>query len=406
MSAFQHTLLFAACAAMIHIAAAQAPAPPPAPDAASIAVSVAKAIEAKYAAAQQYTFDATLELARKTGEESREVVATYKVKVAVAAEGRYLLWVSDKNQLEYLIVSDGRDAWAYMPGLNKYARLGAVDPYPLSAPEEIFVNGVGDESRDPILCSKLVLPILTHLTHRAALTEMTRLADVAIAGEDRQFPILSVLSEKDEHEAQVLTNVVLDPETLDLVQVEWTRSATAGEEQRFVSLKIEFEKLRIGDPIPASYFLFNPPGDAQLVDDLPISSLNGSAILNQPAPDFELATASGSKTRLSGLRGHAVLLGFSGSGCAACSQQLAELANIQAEYKDKGLVVLGIGAEPKSATALPGMLVDHGAAVHRSYRVQLAPAIVVIDAQGKVVRFLPGVRDAAAIKAALKSAGL
>src|SRR6185437_15620688 len=120
----------------------------------------------------------------------------YKVKVAVAAEGKYLLWVSEKNQLEYLIVSDGRDAWAYMPGLNKYARLGAVDPYPLSDPEEIFVNGLGDESRDPILCSKLVLPILTHLTHRAALTEMTRLAEVAIAGEDRQLPILSVLSEK------------------------------------------------------------------------------------------------------------------------------------------------------------------------------------------------------------------
>lgn len=398
MSVLQHALLFAAGAALIHVAAAQGTGPD--------AASVAKAIEAKYAAAEQYTFDATLELARKSGEESWEVVANYKFKVAVAPEGKYLLWVSEKNQLEYLIVSDGRDAWAYMPGLNKYARLGAVDPYPISDPEDIFLNGVGDDNRDPILCSKLVLPILTRLTRHAALTEMGRVAEVTIAGEDRQLPILSVLSEKDEHEGQILTDIVLDPETLDLVQVEWTRSAISGEDQRFASLKIKFEKLRIGDPIPASYFTFSPPGDAELVNELPIPGLHGSALLNGPAPDFELGTAAGSKTRLSSLRGRPVLLAFSGSGCAACSRQLAELANIQAEYKNKGLMVLGIATEPKSVPAFPAILADPGAKVHRLYRVQLAPAIVVIDAQGKVVRFLPGVRDVAAIKAALKIAGI
>lgn len=404
MSVFQHALLLAVCAGLIRSAAAQSSGPD--------AASVAKAIEAKYAAAQQYTFDAVLELARKNGEESREVVARYKVKVAVAAEGRYLLWVSEKNQVEYLIVSDDRDAWAYMPGLNKYARLGAVDPYALSDPEEIFLTGVGDDSRDPVLCSKLVMPILTRLTHRAALTEMTRLADVTIAGEDQRLPILSVLSEKDEHGGQILTEIVFDPKTLDLVQVDWTSSAIDGEEQRFAMLRIEFEKLRVGDPIPASYFTFSPPGDAQLVDELPIPGLNGSAFLNQPAPDFQLGTAAGSKKWLSDLHGHAVLLAFSGGGCASCSRQLAELANIQAEYKDKGLVVLGIATEPKSVPASAGgmpalaILEDHGAKIHRLYRVQLAPAVVVIDAQGKVIRFLPGVRDAAAIKAALKSAGL
>jgi peroxiredoxin/outer membrane lipoprotein-sorting protein len=405
MSVFQHVLLFAACAAaLIRSAAAQAPSPD--------AASVAKAIEAKCAAAQQYTFDAVLELARKNGEESREVVANYKVKVAVAPEGKYLLWVSEKNQLEYLIVSDGRDAWAYMPGLNKYARLGGVDPYTLSDPAEIFLTGVGEDSRDPVLCSKLGMAILTRLTHHAALMEMNRLADVNIAGEERQLPILSILSEKDEHGGQVLTDIVVDPETLDLVQVDWTRSASDGEEQRFAILKIEFEKLRIGDPIPASYFTFSPPGDAQLVDELPIPGLNGSALLNQPAPDFELAAAAGTKTRLSDLRGHSVLLAFSGGGCGACSRQLADLASIQAEYKDKGVVVLGIATEPKSVTAstggtpVPAILEDRGAKVHRLYRVQLAPAVVVIDAQGKVVRFLPGARDVAAIKAALKSAGL
>jgi peroxiredoxin len=287
-----------------------------------------------------------------------------------------------------------------------------VEPRILPDPDESFLTGVGDDSRDPVLCSKLVMPILARLTRHAALTEMNRSADVNIAGEEQQLPILSILSEKDQHGNQTLAEIVVHPETFDPVQAEWTKTVITGEEQRFAILKIEFEKLRIGDPIPASYFVFSPPADAQLVDELPIPGLNGSALLNQPAPDFELEAAAGTKTRLSDLRGHAVLLAFSGGGCVTCSQQLADLAKIQSEYKTKGVAVLGIATEPNSVPTsaggapVPAILHDPDAKIHRLYRVQLVPTVVVIDAQGKVIRFLPGARDVATIEAALKTAGL
>jgi outer membrane lipoprotein-sorting protein len=393
-------LLAAASAASLRFAAAQ----PETPD----ANWMARAIEAK-CAARQYTFDAAIELARKRGEDSREMVASFKVKLAIAPEGKFLLWVSEKDRLVYVISSDGRNTWAFMPDLNRYVRLDAGDAGILPDPDDIFLNGIEDGDRDPVLCSKLVIPILARLARGAELMEMTRLAEVKIRGEDRQLPVLTVLSPKNERAGQSLTDVVVDPETLDIVQMDWTRSAGGSEEQRFVSLRAAFENLRLGEPLPASYFVLNPPGDAQLVDELPAPGLDGSRFVGKPAPDFELQGSGGSKIHLADLRGRVIALAFSGAACAMCERQIADLASIQAKYKDKGVSMFVIATAPDiaggTAPAVP-ILDDAAARVHRLYRIQLAPTLVIIDGAGKLVRYLPGARNAAMLEAALKSAGL
>jgi hypothetical protein len=164
-----------------------------------------RVIASKFATVTEYTFDGDLELARKGGEEEhREDVLRSKVKLAIAPEGKYLLWAGDKDNLQYILVSNGEDTWAYMPGTNQYVKKRAGAAGVRLDPEEVFQKGVADEDRELISPSLLVVPLLAHLAQSAALVEMNKSADVNYKGEDRRLPILSVLSNKDDTEHQTM----------------------------------------------------------------------------------------------------------------------------------------------------------------------------------------------------------
>jgi outer membrane lipoprotein-sorting protein len=377
--------------------------PPPEPS------KVAKAIQERFAAALEYTYDATLELTRKRGEEQPEEGTTFKVKVASAPQGKFLLWVSVGNDLRYLIVSDGQTAWAYSPALHKYARLEAAWAGIVPDPNEAFSIDVEDRDRGPVLCSQLVVPILSRLLQRPALVEMTKVVDVEIQGEERQFPILSVLSERNERGSQTLTEIAVDPATTDPIRLDWTQSESATDETRFAVLKVGFEKVLVDARIPPSYFTFSPPGDAESADELPLPGLTAGSLSGAAAPDFAIPNSGAEATRLSSLRGRFALLVFLGKGGRASRQQMSALTALRSEYKDR-LNVVEIAVEPGAVRDLPGVggavVDDSRATIHRLYQIQFAPTMVIVDPQGKVAKFLPGARDTIALKDALKAAGL
>ena len=373
-----------------------------------------RVIASKFATVTEYTFDGDLELARKSGEEGhREDVLRSKVKLAVAPEGKYLLWAGDQDNLQYILVSNGADTWAYMPGTNQYVKRRAGAAGVRLDPEEVFQKGVADEDRELISPSLLVVPLLAHLAQSAALVEMNKSADVNYKGEYRQLPILSVLSNKDDTEHQTMTEVTVEPESSDIIRLEWTKSIRIDEEQRFALLSVSFEKLQIGEPLPPSFFTFEAGGILP-VKELPIPGLDGSSILNRAAPDFELESANGPRVHLADFRARTVVLAFYASWCVPCREQFEALARIQEEYKDKALSVFAIGTEGKAVAARfagqrdlsPTFLDDPTCRIHRLYRVRFLPTIVVIDPKGQVVRFDWGEQNAEALKEFLKGAGL
>src|SRR5690606_25098061 len=63
------------------------------------------------------------------------------------------------------------------------------------------------------------------------------------------------------------------------------------------------------------------------------------------APSFELADDSGSGARLEDYRGKSVLLNFWATWCAPCVQEVPSLNTLPNEFKDRGLVVLGISVD-------------------------------------------------------------
>ena len=64
-----------------------------------------------------------------------------------------------------------------------------------------------------------------------------------------------------------------------------------------------------------------------------------------PAPDFSLKDLSGKTVTLKEYRGSVVVLDFWATWCPPCRAAIPELVEIQAKYKDKKLVILGIAMD-------------------------------------------------------------
>ena len=115
------------------------------------------------------------------------------------------------------------------------------------------------------------------------------------------------------------------------------------------------------------------------------------------APDFTLKSVAGPEVKLSSAAGkQVVLLNFWGLRCGACLEEMPYLDKIWKDYKDKGLLILGVdtdgvGVEDVVATlkevqvsvAYP-LLIDPDFKVTDLYTNFLVPLTLVIDKAGAV----------------------
>ena len=63
------------------------------------------------------------------------------------------------------------------------------------------------------------------------------------------------------------------------------------------------------------------------------------------APDFELKSIDGKSYKLADLRGKAVLLNFWATWCPPCKIEIPWFIELQKQYADKGLVVVGVAMD-------------------------------------------------------------
>ena len=71
-----------------------------------------------------------------------------------------------------------------------------------------------------------------------------------------------------------------------------------------------------------------------------------------PAPDFELATDTGERIRLSGLRGRPVVLYFyPEDDTPGCTAQACELRDQYSLFRERGAVVLGVSPDDEASHA-------------------------------------------------------
>lgn len=377
-----------------------------------------KDVAQKAESAGQFEFDGDLMLGGQRGSNPGRVIAEAKVHLAGGPAGKSLLRVEAPNKDEYLLVSDGQKSWAYVAKLKQYteeessARGGDDDADDESASS---AAGEPDGEQDPAeYYARQVMPILARLYKTAASAARAGEATVKFDKKKQKWPVLQVVTKKDEQGGSSMTELTIDPATMNIGRLVWAHLSYANGEKTVLRVTVEFHSFRIGGALSESTFTFEPPKNARLVEVLPIPGQSGSALLNHPAPDFELKTLDGARIRLQDLRGKPVLLSFFASWCGPCRRELPSVVKLHEEFKEQGLQVFGVNDEgkgtarhfaDKAGLTFP-ILDDSNAKAARLYRVRSIPTAFLIDKDGKVVRFLNGGRDYESLRSALKLVGL
>jgi peroxiredoxin len=132
------------------------------------------------------------------------------------------------------------------------------------------------------------------------------------------------------------------------------------------------------------------------------------------APDFALNDLGGHPIKLSELKGKVVLLDFWATWCAPCREALPNLELLNRDFKDKGLVVLGIdGEESQDQAAFLSKfgytfrsLVDPEDKVKNLFGVGGIPTRVLIDRNGTIQIFDAGTFSYDSLREAVRKTGI
>ncbi len=136
------------------------------------------------------------------------------------------------------------------------------------------------------------------------------------------------------------------------------------------------------------------------------SSLAGSGLTGQVAPDFVLKSSSGENLRLSEYRGDVVMVNFWATWCGPCRQEMPLLDELYSRYQRVGFSLLGVNIDDDSRKAMNmiselgvsfPVLFDSRKEVSKLYEVNAMPVTVIIDREGNVRHvhhgYKPGYED-------------
>ncbi|MDE2221318.1 MAG: TlpA family protein disulfide reductase [Gammaproteobacteria bacterium] len=112
-----------------------------------------------------------------------------------------------------------------------------------------------------------------------------------------------------------------------------------------------------------------------------------------PAPDFQLGSNDGKQVSLDSFKGKVVLVNFWASWCGPCRKEMPILEQLNREYHNRGVALLGVNVEPDSAAASDWLkatpvsfpiLFDVDSKVSKLYQVEGMPNTVILDRKGNV----------------------
>lgn len=180
---------------------------------------------------------------------------------------------------------------------------------------------------------------------------------------------------------------------------------------------VTIERAVLDPVLPESTWVFRAPVNSRLVTKFnataPAEAVNPFA--GKTAMDFTLKDLKGDTHVLKKLRGKVVLLDFWATWCGPCRVTMPQVAKIHDEFRNKGVEVLSINVGEPAAKAEAYLkkngyqftaLLDPDRAVADQYRVNGIPTLVVINREGTITDYMVGARDDAALRAALKKAGV
>lgn len=119
-----------------------------------------------------------------------------------------------------------------------------------------------------------------------------------------------------------------------------------------------------------------------------------------PAPDFSLKTYDGQDIRLSDYKGkNVVVINFWQTNCPPCHEEAPMLMDVYNDYKDQGVVFIGVNAKDPDKLALDYIDqyditylngLDVGDKIQEMYRTDGYPETIVVSFDGEVLEHYIG----------------
>ncbi len=126
-------------------------------------------------------------------------------------------------------------------------------------------------------------------------------------------------------------------------------------------------------------------------------------VIYKQAPEFSLSDINGNKVSLSDFRGRVVILDFWATWCPPCIAEIPHFIELQDEYKNKGLEVVGISVDWNGERIVPlfaeennmnyTLLLQDDRVTDSYGGIISIPTTFVIDRDGNIRKRYMGYRD-------------
>ena len=128
--------------------------------------------------------------------------------------------------------------------------------------------------------------------------------------------------------------------------------------------------------------------------------------------DFTLKDIDGNEVSLSNFKGKVIILNFFATWCPPCRHEVPDFVEIYNEYKDDGLVIVGIAQDREGVSTVKPfaqknnitypVLVEDGSANKIYGPIRAIPTTLILDKEGNIVNKFIGFREKSVFESEIK----
>jgi thiol-disulfide isomerase/thioredoxin len=334
---------------------------------------------------------------KMTTEVSSAMVSPGKSRIETKAQG-----------LTMLVVSDGETTWMYSSVGNQYTKKSVA----MGAQAIMESMGLGD-----FMPNMADFHITSKTTGEETVVIDGQKHDCWVVRSDIGAIDLPAAARGGKISGGTMTRWIDKKLGIDLQSDTSIKVSMPGGISTEVHTKGVKKDLHIDAPIPDSTFAFTPPEGATRVDKLSLLGAMSTApdLAGKPAPDFTLQTVDGKPYGLAAFKGKPVLLDFWTTWCGPCREAMPSVEKVYQEFKDRGLIVLGVDAGEeheivadflkKTPLAYPTVLSGEST-ILKDYQVKGYPSFVLIGPDSKIADYEVGFGGDEMLRGMLEKVGL